>query len=125
MAKKKALAGAGKTVAKLKAKQADKRQGQINPQPSLQAMVWYKEEHYQPLLEMFTDKELLPKSFADWEVRAKAAKKEVEAAGDQVIKVFLEPETFAEWCKKNNCPPDAEARSQLAIEVAQSHSFSL
>lgn len=124
MVKKKALAGSSKTVAKLKERQAQKQQ-QPARQATLQAMVWYKEEHYAQLLSMFDDAELLPLTFQDWLVRAEEKKAEVEAAGDQVIKVFIDPETFPEWCEKKNLPKDANARSQLAIEVAQLQSFCL
>jgi hypothetical protein len=123
MVKKKTLAGSGRTVAKLKEKQARKQQPAR--QATLQAMVWYKEEHYEQLLSMFDDAELLPLTYQDWLVRAEEKKAEVEAAGDQVIKVFIDPETFSEWCEKKELLKDANARSQLAIEVAQAQSFRL
>jgi hypothetical protein len=123
MVKKKTLAGSGRTVAKLKEKQAQKQQPAR--QAILQAMVWYKEEHYEQLLSMFDDAELLPPTYQDWLVRAEEKKAEVEAAGDQVIKVFIDPETFPEWCEKKKLLKDADARSQLAIEVAQAQSFRL
>jgi hypothetical protein len=94
-------------------------------QPMIQAMVWYKEEHWDILIAMFSDADLLPKSYSDWLVRAEEKKKEVQDDGDIVIKVFIDPETFPEWCKKKGLPMDAEARSQLALEVAQDQSFSL
>jgi len=91
----------------------------------LRAMVWYKEEDYEKLLGIFDDAEQLPRTFTDWQKRAEEKKSEVEAAGDQVIKVYIDPETFPEWCKSKNLPMDANSRSQLAIEVAQANSFSL
>jgi len=124
MAKKKAPAGAGKTVAKLKEKMAQKSREQQH-EPMLQAMVWYKEEHYRELLTIFDDAHLLPPTFNDWLTRAEAKKAEVEAAGDQVIKVFIDPETFPKWCEDKKLPRDANSRSQLAIEVAQAQSFRL
>jgi hypothetical protein len=124
MTKKKALAGSGKTVAKMKEKKAGKDEPTQQP-PMLQAMVWYKEEHYQELLSLFDDAELLPSTYADWLVRAEEKRAEVEAAGDQVMKVFIDPETFAEWCEKKHLPKDANARAELALEVAQARSFSL
>ncbi|MBU1565204.1 MAG: hypothetical protein KJ630_06210 [Proteobacteria bacterium] len=93
--------------------------------PMLQAMVWYKKEHYQQLLSLFDDAELLPKTYADWLTRAEEKKTEVEAAGDQVMKVYIDPETFPEWCEKKNMPKDANSRAELALEVAQARSFSL
>ena len=123
MVKKKTQTGSGKTVAKLKKKAAKKQEPAR--QPTLQAMVWYKEEHYAELLTMFDDAELLPPTYQHWLARAEEKKTEVEAGGDQVIKVFIDPETFPEWCQKRNLPKDANSRSQMAIEVAQARSFSL
>lgn len=127
MVKKKALAGSGKTVAKLKEKKAVKEEPVNQPaqEPTLQAMVWYKEEHYEQLLAIFDDAELLPPTYQAWLVRAEEKKAEVEAAGDQVMKVFIDPETFPEWCAQKGLPKDAEARTQLALDVAQARSFSL
>lgn len=123
MVKKKTQTGSGRTVAKLKEKAAKKQEPAR--QPAIQAMVWYKEEHYAELLTIFDDAELLPPTYQHWLARAEEKRAEVEAGGDQVIKVFIDPETFPEWCSNKNLPKDANSRSQLAIEVAQARSFSL
>lgn len=124
MTKKNALAGSSKTIAKMKEKKAGQEQP-TQQQPMLQAMVWYKEEHYQQLLALFDDAELLPRTYADWLDRALSKKAEVEAAGDQVMKVYIDPETFPAWCAERNLPKDANSRAELALEVAQANSFSL
>lgn len=120
----KAQSGSGRTVARLKEKQARKKEQAGGP-ATLQAMVWYKEEHYNELLGLFDDADLLPLAYEDWLTRAEEKKAEVEAAGDQVIKVFIDPLTFPSWCEERGLLKDADARSQLAIEVAQAQSFSL
>lgn len=125
MTKKNSFAGSGKTAAKLKEKQSQKQDNKQQHQPMIRAMVWYKEEDYEELLTIFDDAELLPPSYQDWLVRADEKKEEVEALGDQVIKVFIDPETFPEWCTKKKLPKDANARSTLAIEVAQAQSFNM
>lgn len=126
MTKKNAFAGSGKTAAKLQEKQQKVAQTATpKQQPMLRAMVWYKEEDYELLLTLFDDAELLPLTFSDWSKRAEEKKEEVENVGDQVIKVFIDPETFPEWCASKNLPKDANSRSQLALEVAQANSFSL
>ena len=94
-------------------------------QPMIQAMVWYKEEDWDTLMTLFTDREMLPKSYADWLKRAEAMKKEIQDQGDVVIKVFIDPQTFPEWCARKGVPMNSEARSDLAIEVAQAQGFSL
>ena len=120
----KTKAGSGRTVARLKEKQARKQEQSARP-PVLQAMVWYKKEHYNELLGLFDDADLLPLTYEDWLTRAEEKKAEVEGAGDQVIKVYIDPLTFPEWCAERGLRKDADARSQLAIEVAQAQSFSL
>ena len=124
MAKMKAQAGSGRTAAKLKERQTRKKEQTARP-ATLQAMVWYKKEHYNELLGLFDDADQLPLAYEDWLARAEGKKAEVEGAGDQVIKVFIDPLTFPEWCAERGLRKDADARSQLAIEVAQAQSFSL
>jgi len=123
MGKKKTTFGSSKTVARLKAKKKEKPESQN--EPAIQAMVWYREEHYNQLLSIFDDTELLPPLYGDWLSRAEEKKAEVEAAGDQVIKVFIDPETFPQWCTEKGLKKDADARSLLAIEVAQASTFRL
>lgn len=123
MTKKKTVRGAGKTAARVRAKKEARQETQR--EPTLQAMVWYREEHYDQLLSIFDDAKLLPPVYKEWLGRAEEKRAEVEAAGDQVVKVFIDPDTFPKWCAEKNLKKDANARSQLAIEVAQARSFRL
>lgn len=91
--------------------------------PSIQAMVWYKEEDWDALMKLFTDSHLLPKSYAEWLPRAEEMVKKVEAGGDIVMKVFIDPITFPAWCKEKGKEMDMNARTELAIEVATQQSF--
>ena len=125
MSKIKTGAGSGRTVAKLREKQALKKEQTAGRQPMIQAMVWYEEEQYLKLRGLFADADLLPPAYRDWLSRAEEKRAEVEAEGDQVIKVYIDPETFPQWCEERKLRMDADARSQLAIEVAQAHAFSL
>jgi hypothetical protein len=93
--------------------------------PAIQALVWYREEDWDVLKNMFADGEMLPKTYGDWLKRALEMQEKVQAAGDAVVKVTIDPETFPQWCEKKGLPMDAEARSQLAIEAVQAQSLSL
>lgn len=101
------------------------KQSPTDHQPMVQAMVWYKKEDWTTLRDMFVDTHLLPLTYEDWLQRAEAMKTQIQASGDAVIKVYIDPETFPQWCEDKGLVMDAEARSQLAIEVAQAQSFSL
>ncbi len=113
--------------AQQKTKKCSGKEAQQVPerQPSVQAMVWYREEDWETLIAMFADAEMLPRTYEAWLERAHEMQEKVQAEGDAVIKVYIDPETFPKWCKEKDLPMNAEARAQLAIEVAQTQTFSL
>lgn len=91
----------------------------------IQAMVWYKKEDWDTLLTIFSDGHLLPPTYEHWLELAEKAQANVESQGHQVVKVFIDPETFPQWCEKKGMEPNAEARTSLAIEVVNMQNFSL
>ncbi|SDP14817.1 hypothetical protein [Desulforhopalus singaporensis] len=128
MAKKPAFSGSGQTVARMQKKRSSNNKGaqqEQKRQPMIRAMVWYRQEHYLELRKIFADGDQLPVTFDQWLSRAEKKKEEVESIGDQVIKVYIDPETFPQWCREKNIPMDADSRSRLAIEVAQAQSFQM
>jgi hypothetical protein len=113
-----------------RAKQKTVKEKSVKPStpeqsPSVKAMVWYREEHWETLVNLFTDADKLPKSYNDWHGRAVEMQERMQAEGHAVIKVYIDPETFPGWCESKGLSMDANARSQLAIEVAQAQSFHL
>lgn len=125
MAKKSMFSGASKTADKVKTKQETNKSTQTQPPAALQAMVWYKKEDWDTLLEMFTDTEKLPPNYETWLKRAEDKKTEVEALGCTVLKVYIDPTNFKGWCESKGLEMNSEARAQMAIEVAQAQSFSM
>ena len=101
----------------------EKTKHQENQEPSIQAMVWYKEEHWDALIKLFADSHLLPKKYSDWLQKAEEMVKKVESSGDVVMKVFIDPDTFPAWCKEKGKEMDMHARTELAIEVATQQNF--
>lgn len=93
--------------------------------PMIQAMVWYKKEDWDQLMTIFSDTHLIPATYGDWLERAEAMVTKVEGQGDQVVKVYIDPETFPEWCTKHKREANAEARADLALEVVNAQNFSL
>ncbi len=92
-------------------------------EPMIQAMVWYKEEDWEKLRNIFDDVHLLPKTYKDWLEKAEEAAGKIQKSGDTVMKVFIDPVTFPEWCAQKGKKTDAEARTELAIEVATKQAF--
>ncbi len=109
---------------KAKAQKVKTEQDHNHP-PSIQALVWYKEDDWARLKEMFTDGHMLPVTYDDWLKRAEAMLEEISGQGDIGMKVYIDPETFPAWCKEKGVEMNGESRSQMAIEVAQAKSFSL
>ncbi len=95
-----------------------------NQAPGIQAMVWYKEENWDTLMGLFSDRHLLPPAYADWLTLAEEMVQKVESTGDVVVKVFIDPETFPAWCKEQGREMNSDARAELAIQVVQEQSFS-
>jgi hypothetical protein len=100
-----------------------KKKQEQQKQPMIQALVWYKEEEWDELMEMFPDRHLMPVTFKDWLVRAEELVEKIQAEGNVAIKVFIDPITFPEWCKKKGRKLDAAARTDMAIEIAAKQTF--
>lgn len=96
----------------------DKKEGQY-----LQALVWYRKEHWQELRDLFTDTNRLPTTFEQWEKMAEENLAKIKAEGDIPVKVFVEPDKFMQWCTMKKMQPDAEARTTFAIEVVTIQRF--
>lgn len=104
-------------------KRAMKKTKKQEKQPMIQALVWYKEEDWEVLMDMFPDRHLLPASYNDWLVRADELVAKVQAEGNIALKVFIDPITFPQWCKEKKREMDAEARTAMALEVATQQRF--
>ncbi len=91
--------------------------------PMIQAMVWYREEDWQHLLNIFSDVHLLPTTYGEWLVKANQNLEKAKESGDVVVKVFIDPEVFPDWCKKRSKQADAEARTQFAIDEVTKQQF--
>ncbi len=91
--------------------------------PMIQAMVWYREEDWQGLLDIFSDVDLLPATYEDWLSKANENLETAKKSGDVVVKVYIDPSNFSSWCAKRGKKLDAEARTQFAIEEVTSQQF--
>ncbi len=92
---------------------------------ALQAMVWYKKEDWDTLMTIFTDTHLIPPSYEAWLKLAEQHLISLQNQGVKVVKVYIDPETFPAWCKEKGREPNAEARTDLALEVVNAQAFSL
>lgn len=81
-------------------------------------IAWYREEDYQTLLGIFTDAELLPATYREWLRRAEKLELKEKLAGRAVVRAYIDPHTFPDWCRERGLNVDAKGRMAFANEVA-------
>jgi hypothetical protein len=96
---------------------------QKSSQPYIQALVWYEKKHWETIRNMMIDSHLIPPTYDQWLAMAKANFDRVKEDGDVPVKVFIEPEGFAQWCAEHNRQKDAEGRTTFAIQSVTQQQF--
>ena len=81
-------------------------------------MVWYQREHYSAILGIMADRDQLPASFHVWLMKAETGEKKYRREGKIVVRAFIDPETFPDWCRTRGLNIDAKARMEFANFVA-------
>ena len=74
-------------------------------------MVWYKESDYDRLKAMFIDGQVLPRSFLQWQDLAEQGRKRLVRQGHIVVKAYIDPDTFPDWCIQQGHKLDASGRN--------------
>ncbi|HML83299.1 MAG TPA: hypothetical protein PKE37_16215 [Thiomonas arsenitoxydans] len=82
-------------------------------------MVWYKSEHYDAIRRVMADREKLPATFHEWRMKAETNEKKFRREGKIVVRAFINPETFPDWCRSRGLNIDAQARNLFAAEAAK------
>jgi hypothetical protein len=88
-----------------------------NSIPQILCMVWFKSENWETLLNMFTDRHVMPATYEKWLQKAEAGFRHNESIGRTVIKVDIDPERFSVWCADRELDIDAKARAKFAGEI--------
>jgi hypothetical protein len=74
---------------------------------------WIKEEDYAALLSIFPDGNKMPPTWKDWLKIAEEMKRGLEAYGHVVMRVYIDPNTFPDWCAANGWDLGAEGRKKF------------
>ena len=89
------------------------------PPPEVGAY-WIREGDYPALLNIFPDSKKMPRTWEEWLKIAEEMKRGLEAYGHVVMRVFIDPKTFPDWCSTNGCNLGAEGRRKfVAAAVAE------
>lgn len=82
-------------------------------------MVWYHLEDYSAILRIMADGSKLPRTFTEWRLKAEAGEKKLTREGHTIVRAYINPETFPNWCRARNLDIDAHARTLFANMVAK------
>lgn len=84
-------------------------------------MAWYRQEEYDAIRRIMADGLKLPPSFHVWRMNAETGEKKLRREGKTVVRVRIDPETFADWCRARGLNVDAKARIEFAASVAHDY----
>jgi hypothetical protein len=81
-------------------------------------IAWYRAEDYDRLKSMFPDGWKLPDTFESWLHTAQIVYDKLTAGGFVVVKAYIDPDAFPEWCRARGMKMTTEARTAYANECA-------
>lgn len=79
---------------------------------------WYEEADYPEILQVMTDADKLPRTWADWHKAAAKEFRRREGMGQRVVRAVIKPKHFTGWCAIRGLNIDAKARTAFANEQA-------
>lgn len=82
-------------------------------------IAWYRAEDYDAARRIMADGDQFPATFHEWRMKAEAAEKREQRRGQTVVRVYIDPETFADWCRARRLNVDAQARMKFASATAK------
>lgn len=78
---------------------------------------WYNEMQYNRLLEIADDADYnLQKTFHAWEENAEELESKIQSKCYRFVRVYVNVDELAQWCKERNCLIDSHARAAYAVE---------
>jgi hypothetical protein len=92
----------------------------LEDRPPAVGAYWIKEEDYPALLNIFPDSSKMPRTWEEWLKIAEEMKRGLEAYGHVVMRVYIDPKAFPDWCSANGWNLGAEGRRKfVAAAVAE------
>jgi hypothetical protein len=78
-------------------------------------VTWFREEDYPVLLEIFDDADKMPRTWKEWLKRAEQMEERAKAQGYHTQRVYIDPDSFANWCLCEGMSTDSEGRQKFAL----------
>ncbi|WP_366656588.1 hypothetical protein [Fodinicurvata sp. EGI_FJ10296] len=85
-------------------------------------VAWFRRDDWSKVKAIFVDSHKLHEAYDDWLAAAEQFYRRIEGQGMRVEKVYIDPDTFPEWCRARGLRINADARQEFAgFTVAQKY----
>jgi hypothetical protein len=85
----------------------------------LVGITWFREEDYPALLAIFEDAHKMPSTWKGWLKGAEQLEERAKAQGQTAERVYVDPDTFPEWCRREGVGVNREGRHKFnAVTLA-------
>ena len=74
---------------------------------------WIREDDYPAVLAVFTDGHKMPRNWSEWLKMAEEMESGLKAYGHVVLRVYIDPATFQDWCAAHGTTPGSEGRKRF------------
>ena len=78
---------------------------------------WIDEADYPAMLKISDDGNMMPRTWAEWLKMAEEMEKGLKAYGHPVLRVRIDPATFAAWCAAHGTSPGRQGRKMFVAEA--------
>src|SRR5947207_3264316 len=90
-----------------------------NRLPPAVGAYWINEGDYSALLTLFPDGNRLPRTWREWLKIAEEMEHGLKAYGHVVMRVYIDPNTFSEWCAAHGTNPGGEGRKRFVAAAVK------
>jgi hypothetical protein len=77
---------------------------------------WYNRQDYPDIREMMADPHNLAPTYEQWLAAAENNESVGRQAGLEIVRILIDPASFASWCASKGLAPDSEARMRYVTE---------
>jgi hypothetical protein len=81
--------------------------------PPVVGVYWINDGDYPALLRIFDDGNRMPHTWKEWLKIAEEMERGLKAYGHVVMRVYINPKTFPDWCAANGTSPSGEGRKRI------------
>lgn len=81
-------------------------------------MSWYRPEDYKAIQRIMVDPHTLFDTYEEWLTSAEKGEQSMRLQGYVVVRAYIDPLTFPDWCRANGHKVDAKGRMAYANFIA-------